>query len=166
MLSVRKATITDAKAMLNIYAPYVTGTCISFETHVPTLEAFSARIEKGIKDYPYVVCEVGQDIVGFAYASRHRERAAYNFSADVSVYVSPAYHNRGIGKALYGELFALLKSQAIYMLFAGIALPNDASVGLHRSFGFKEVGVYHNVGYKFDKWLDVMWMEKSIKEIF
>ena len=163
MLFIREATICDAEAILNIYKDYITDSCITFETEVPSLEEFSSRIEKIIEGYPYVVCEVEGKVTGFAYASKHRERAAYKYSADVSVYVSALYQGRGIGKALYTKLFELLKNRDICMIYAGITLPNDKSISLHKSFGFEEVGIYHNVGYKFGEWLDVVWMEKAIK---
>ena len=164
MFHIRNATIDDSKAILDIYAPYITDTCVSFETQVPTIGEFRLRVKEIINSYPYIVCEDGNDIIGFAYASRHRERAAYKYSAEVSVYVSPAYHRCGIGKSLYMELFELLKTQDVCMVFAGITLPNDKSVGLHKAFEFKEVGVYHNAGYKFGEWLDVLWMEKLIRK--
>ena len=161
---IRVATPADAAAILGIYAPYVTGSCISFETDVPTVKEFTARVENNIKDYPYLVCETDGGIVGYAYASKHRERAAYKYSADVSVYIASAYQGQGIGKALYTRLFELLRERGIYTAFAGITLPNDKSVGLHKALGFSEVGVYHNVGYKFGKWLDVIWLEKPLLE--
>ena len=159
---IRNAAPADAAALLAIYAPYITDTCVSFETEAPTVEEFAMRIAGIIKDYPYLVCEIGGQIVGYAYASRHRERAAYLYSADVSVYVAPEHHRRGVGRALYTRLFALLKEQGIRMTFAGVTLPNEGSVGLHRAFGFRSVGVYHNVGYKLGQWLDVLWLEKQI----
>jgi len=103
-------------------------------------------------------------IVGYTYASKHRERAAYKYSADVSVYVAPEYQRRGIGSALYTRIFELLRRQGIYTVYAGVALPNEKSVGLHTSLGFREIGVYKNVGYKFGKWLDVLWLEKPLKD--
>jgi phosphinothricin acetyltransferase len=130
---------------------------------VPALSDFTKRIESIIKNYPYLVCEADGNIVGYAYVSRHRERAAYKYSADVSIYVASAYHRQGIGKALYTKLFDLLKGQHIYTLYAGIVLPNESSIGLHKSFGFNEVGTFHNVGYKQGKWHDVIWLEKPIK---
>lgn len=154
----------DAADILAIYAPYVTGTTATFETSVPTEEEFSKRIEKIQNDYPYLVCEVDGKVVGYAYASRHRERAAYRFSVEVSVYVALAHHHKGIGKALYERLFAALDDYDYYSAYAGIALPNEKSIGLHKSFGFTEVGIYHNIGYKDGKWLDVIWLEKPLKD--
>ena len=163
-IQIRDAKPDDAKAILMIYAPYITDTCISFETEVPTTIEFTTRIENITKNYPYLVCEVDDKTVGFAYAARHRERAAYRYSADVSVYVSPEYQRQGIGSALYKQLFDLLREQKIYTVYAGITLPNDKSVGLHKFHGFDEIGVYKNVGYKFGRWLDVLWMEKQLRD--
>jgi len=164
IMSIRGALLADAGAILKIYAPFITDTCITFETEVPSMEDFSARIENIIRDYPYLVCEADGNIIGYAYASKHRERAAYKYSADVSVYVSPEYHRHGIGRTLYGNLFELLRKQGIYTVFAGITLPNEKSAGLHQSLGFTAAGVFHKDGYKFGQWLDVMWMEKPLRD--
>ncbi|MBN1892447.1 MAG: N-acetyltransferase [Clostridiales bacterium] len=161
---IRPVKQTDAADILAIYAPYVTDTVISFETKVPTIEEFSKRIETIQNDYPYLVCEVDGKVVGYAYASKHRERAAYRYSVEVSVYVALDYHHKGIGKALYKRLFAALDACNYYSAYAGITLPNDKSIGLHKSFGFVEVGIYHNIGYKDGKWLDVIWLEKPLKD--
>jgi phosphinothricin acetyltransferase len=163
-LNIRGATAADSKAILDIYAPYITDTAITFETEVPAVSEFTSRVETIIKNYPYLVCEADGKIIGYAYATKHRERAAYKYSADVSIYIKSEYHGRGIGRKLYSDLFESLKNYKIYTAIAGITLPNEKSLALHKSFGFKEVGVYHNVGYKFGKWLDVIWLEKQIKE--
>ena len=163
-MTIRSATPADAEAILGIYAPFITDTCISFETKVPTISEFMTRINSLITSYPYFVCESNGKIVGYAYGSKHRERAAYKYSADVSVYVTPEYHRQGIGCMLYTRLLELLRQQGICTAYAGITLPNDKSVGLHKKLGFKEVGIFHNVGYKFDKWLDVLWMEMPLRD--
>ena len=161
---IRIAVPGDAQEILNIYAPYITDTCISFETEVPTVEKFTERIISTIAEYPYLVYYLDNRIVGYAYASRYRERAAYKYSANVSVYVATEHHRHGIGKALYEKLFELLRSQSVYTIYAGITQPNEASMGLHKSLGFTEVGTYHNVGYKHGKWLDVTWLEKQLRD--
>jgi len=163
-MKIRNATPADAETILKIYAPFITETTISFETEVPTIEEFAARIENITKNYPYLVCESDNKLVGFAYAARHRERAAYKYSAESSIYIVPEYQSRGIGKALYTKLFELLHYRSIKMVYAGITLPNEKSVGLHKALGFREAGVFHNVGYKFGKWLDVLWLEKPLKD--
>jgi phosphinothricin acetyltransferase len=163
-LTIRSAVSADSKAILDIYAPYITDTAITFETEVPTISEFTSRVETIIKNYPYLVCETDGKIIGYAYATKHRERAAYKYSADVSIYIKSEYHGQGIGRKLYSDLFESLKNYKIYTAIAGITLPNEKSLALHKTFGFKEVGVYHNVGYKLGKWLDVIWLEKQIKE--
>lgn len=161
---IRPVCKDDAAAILAIYAPYVTDTAITFETEIPTLEDFSKRIEEIQSNYPYLVCEIGGKVVGYAYASKHRERAAYRYSVEVSVYVSQDHHRRGIGKALYKHLLAALQNYSYYSAYAGITYPNEKSIGFHKSFGFAEVGIFHNAGYKNDKWLDVIWLEKPLKD--
>ncbi len=163
-LTIRPVRKTDVADILAIYSPYITDTVISFETDVPSIEEFSKRIENIQKQFPYIVCEADDKVVGYAYASKHRERSAYKYSVDVSVYVAADFHHKGIGKALYTSLFGLLEKYNYFSAYAGITLPNEKSIGLHKSFGFTEVGIYHNVGYKCGKWLDVIWLEKQLKE--
>jgi len=162
--AIRFATPGDAAEILKIYAPYITDNSVSFETEIPTIEAFTERMENIINNYPYFVYEVDGRIAGYVYASKHRERAAYKYSVDVAVYIAPEYKRQGIGKILYNKLFELLKNKGIYTAYAGITLPNEASVRLHKSLGFTEVGTYKNVGYKLGKWRDVAWFEKLIRE--
>lgn len=155
---IRLVTEADAAALAAIYEPYVRETIISFELTPPTEADMRERIQKTVLSHPWLVYETGDGVVaGYAYASKHRERAAYQWSVDVSAYVHPAYHRRGIGRGLYAALFAILPLQGFVNAYAGIALPNEASVGLHRAMGFQAVGVYRHVGYKFDKWHDVSW---------
>jgi len=116
------------------------------------------------KSFPYLVCEADGVVVGYAYASKHSERAAYRYSANVSIYVKPSNHRQGIGKALYTKLFDLLRDQGIYTVFACITVPNEVSIELHKSLGFSEVGTFHNAGYKLGKWHDVIWFEKALRE--
>lgn len=123
---------------------------------MPDINEFTTRIEKIVKRYPYIICECDGKISGYAYASKHSKCSAYKYSADISVYVVSEYQNQGIGRTLYTELLNRLQEQKIYTVYAGITLPNKKSVGLHKVLGFDEVGSYHNVGYKFGKWLDVL----------
>lgn len=159
---IRLATPADSEAILSIYAPYVRDTAISFETEVPTVDAFSRRIETICKQYPYLVYSIDGQIIGFAYASRHRERAAYCYSVDVSIYVLPRYHGANVAHQLYRCLFDILRALGYRNAYAGYRIPNDKSMRFHQKFGFVPVGTYHNVGYKLGKWHDMTWLEKMI----
>jgi L-amino acid N-acyltransferase YncA len=154
----------DAPAVADIYAEYVRDTAITFESVPPTPAEFAARIERIQKTHPWLVAEEDADgrVVGFAYGCPHRERAAYRWAADVSIYLEPASHRRGIGKALYATLFDMLRAQGLLIACAGITLPNDASVALHESFGFVPVGVYRQIGYKSGAWRDVGWWQLEL----
>jgi L-amino acid N-acyltransferase YncA len=162
-LRIRPVALTDAAAILDIYSPYIKNTVMTFETQIPSVEEFAARIDGIRSRYPYLVCEAGGKVAGYAYASQHQARSAYRYSVDVSIYVAPKHHHKGVGKALYRSLFDALKGYDFYTAYAGITVPNEASVGLHKGFGFHEVGTYHNVGYKMGRWLDVVWLEKPLK---
>jgi phosphinothricin acetyltransferase len=122
----------------------------------------AGRIERISRTHPWLVAEDGGRVVGFAYGSPHRERAAYRWAADVSVYIERPSHGRGIGRALYSTLFELLRGQNLLIACAGVTLPNDASVGLHESFGFALVGVYRGIGYKAGGWRDVGWWQLEL----
>ena len=160
---IRLATVDDALSIQAIYAPFVADTVISFELTPPSVDEMAARIQKTAGKFPWLVCVAAdQQIGGYAYASSHRERAAYQWSVDVSVYVSPAYQRRNIGRALYTALFELLRALGYQNAYAGITLPNPASVGLHTAVGFEPVGVYQQVGYKFGAWHDVGWWALSL----
>ncbi len=161
---IRSAAGGDAEQLLNIYAPYVTDTGVSFETEVPTVAEFTARMRESLERYAWLVCEVRGEIAGYAYGSMYRARPAYRFSVNISVYIREGFHRQGIGKALYEALFERLRERGFYTLIAGVALPNPASVGLHRALGFREVGVYHNIGYKAGRWHDVLHMELPLRE--
>jgi phosphinothricin acetyltransferase len=149
----------DAAACAAIYAPFVERTAVSFEEIAPAAEDFAAKIAQLSATHPYLVCEHDGAIAGFAYGAPHRERAAYRWAADVSVYVDPAWRRRGIGRALYVELLERLRAQRFQIACAGITLPNDASVGLHESLGFQLVGIYRGIGWKAGAWRDVGWWQ-------
>jgi phosphinothricin acetyltransferase len=159
---VRLANSDDARAVATIYRPYVTESAISFEEEPPTAEAMAGRMASTVG--PWLVVERDGCVVGYGYGSRHRDRAAYAWSVDVSVYVDAAHHRAGVGRALYRSLLALLKLQGFYAAHAGITLPNVASVGFHESFGFRPVGVYAKVGYKRGAWHDVGWWQLPLRE--
>src|SRR5262249_34128687 len=146
---VRVATENDGLEILEIYAPFCENSCpISFEITPPNLNEMRERVRSTLAILPWLVYEHDGKERGYAYASQHKPRAAYIWSADVSVYLNPLARRQGIGTRLYSYLFEILRSQGYYNAYAGVTLPNPASVGLHKSLGFKEVGVYEKVGYK------------------
>ncbi len=144
---VRLATPADAAAVAAIYAPVVRDTAISFEAEPPDAAEFVRRMEATLPARPWLVAEDGGRVVGYAYAGPHRARAAYGWSVEPSVYVDAGARGRGVGRALYGALLAVLRAQGFANAYAGVTLPNEASVGLHRAFGFEDVAVYRRVGY-------------------
>lgn len=160
----RLATIHDTEQILEIYAPYVQTTNISFETIVPSKEEMEKRIERVLVNNPWIVYEADKGILGYAYASKHRERVAYKWAVDVSVYVRQECIGKGIGKALYTALISILKLQGYCNVYAGICLPNDSSVGIHKYFGFSKIAHFNNVGYKFGQWHDVGWWEMILQQ--
>ena len=162
--TIRLASDADAAAIQAIYAPYVLETPISFELTPPSVETIAQRLHKTLPSYPWLVCaDAAGAVVGYAYAGRFAERAAYDWSAEVSAYVRRDCHRRGVGAALYTSLLALLKLQGYHTAVAIIALPNDASIGLHRSFGFKDAGVLNEVGFKLGSWHDVAYLELALQ---
>ncbi len=160
----RIARAEDAEGILAIYAPIVRETTISFELEPPTVEEMRGRIETTLARLPWLVCESDGGIAGYAYASRHRERAAYQWSVDVSVYVAEQRRRQGLGSRLYTPLLGMLEDLGYYSALAGIALPNPASVGLHEAMGFRSIGIYRNIGYKLGAWRDVGWWQKQLCE--
>jgi L-amino acid N-acyltransferase YncA len=152
----------DAAGIGGIYRPIVEATAISFEYDPPSDEELARRIDNTVPQYPWLVCEYGGVIAGYAYSGRIRPRAAYRWSVETSVYVHEEYRGRGIGGGLYQSLFAVLGAQGFVTAFAGIALPNDASIRLHERADFVAIGVYRNVGYKFGRWHDVGWWQRPI----
>jgi L-amino acid N-acyltransferase YncA len=157
--TLRLASADDAAQIADIYAPLVADTAITFEVDAPTVGEMRRRIIDKSMRFPYLVADDGDAVLGFACAGRHRTRAAYAWSSDVSVYVADRTRRSGVGRGLYTALLDLLTAQGYANAFAGIALPNDASVGLHRATGFQPVGVYRSVGYKLGTWWDVAWWQ-------
>jgi L-amino acid N-acyltransferase YncA len=150
----------DAAACAAIYAPYVSDSAISFEEHPPTAEELAARIRSA---YEWLVATRAGRVLGYAYGTRHQQRAAYRWSADVSVYIDPAHHRGGVGRALYEELIARLRTAGLWTLCAGITQPNEASNGLHAALGFTLVGTYRRIGFKAGAWQDVAWMQLDLR---
>ena len=159
---IRLAVAGDASAVAAIYAPIVASTAISFEENAPAAGEMQARIETTLRRWPWLVYADRGAVLGYAYASAHRERAAYRWSVDATVYVAERARGRGVGRSLYLALFRILGEQRYHRVFAGIALPNDASVALHTSVGFTPVGVYREVGFKLGAWYDVSWWERPL----
>ncbi|MDR3037125.1 MAG: GNAT family N-acetyltransferase [Coriobacteriales bacterium] len=157
-VAIRMAELEDAQAILDIYAPYVTDTAITFVSTVPTVDEIREKMLDIKRSYPYLICSVDGQVVGFAYANRTRPHEAYRWNAELSVYVDPGFHGRGIATALYTALFQILKAQGFSNLYAVITMPNEASVALHKHFGFKELAVHPADGYKMGAWRDVLWM--------
>ena len=170
-MNVRMAKVEDAKDLLNIYEYYVTNTPITFEYDVPTIEEFKNRIETTLKRYPYIVAEENGKIYGYAYAGAFKCRRAYDWSVETTIYVKNNCKRMGIGNVLYEVLEQELKDMGILNMNACIACPvqegrylNDDSIRFHDNMGFTEVGHFHNSGYKFGQWFDMIWMEKMIGE--
>ena len=161
--TIRLAAEGDAEGILAIYAPIVRETAISFEVEPPDVNAMRRRIADTLAHLPWLVCERRAEILGYAYAGTHRTRAAYQWSADVSVYVHAHIRRSGVGRALYTSLLRLLDLQGFYNVYAGITLPNPASVRLHESLEFQPIGVYRAVGYKLGAWHDVEWWYLALR---
>lgn len=163
-MNIRTVAIEDARFIEAIYRPIVENTAISFEDKAPSVAEIETRIAETLAAYPYLVAERGQHVVGYAYASQHRARAAYQRSVDVTAYVDQDARRSGIGSALYQHLLADLAARGFHTAHAGIALPNPASVALHERLGFNLVGVYREVGFKFGKWHDVGWWQRLLHQ--
>lgn len=163
-LHIREASIKDASRILEIYAPYIRETTYSFEYKVPTLQEFEARMAGIMKRYPFLVCEEEGGIIGYAYADTYGIRAAYDWCADLSIYVDKNHRGKGIGARLYRKLFAILKEMHLQNLYAVITGENNVSVCFHEKLGFEIFAVYPKSGYKFGKWLDVIWMQICLGE--
>jgi phosphinothricin acetyltransferase len=161
---IRLATPDDAPGVLAIYAPIVTGTATSFEEVAPTLDEMTKRIGDTLATYPWLICDRDGAVAGYAYATRFRARAGYRWSVETSVYIHSDHQRAGVGRALYRSLFAVLALQGYVNAYAGIAVPNYGSTGLHEAVGFEPIGVYWNVGYKLGKWRNVGWWSRELRE--
>jgi phosphinothricin acetyltransferase len=150
----------DATACAAIYRPYVSDSIVSFEARPPTAEEMADRIGNA---HAWVVADYEGVALGYAYASQHRERAAYRWAADVAVYIDLGHHRSGVGRALYTRLFGQLRAIGLWTVCAGITQPNDASNGLHRAMGFVPVGTYRRIGWKAGAWHDVKWLQMDLR---
>ena len=160
-MTLRFAAPEDVSALLSIYERYIS-TPITFEYTLPSLEEFARRVASVQTFYPYLVAEENGELLGYAYAHRIAERAAYHWGAELSIYLRPDAVRRGLGKQLYQSLIALLRLQGVRTVYGLGASPNPASEGLHRSLGFHRMGVQRNAGYKNGRWVDLIWFEQSI----
>ncbi len=161
-ITLRQACPEDAEAVLEIYAPYIKNTNITFEYEVPSLSAFRERMEGIMEGYPYLVCEIDGVMAGYAYAHRYKERAAYQWDAELSVYLREEYARRGIGRAFYTALMEILKEQNVRNVYGIVTSPNPPSEALHAAMGFRLFGVSQKTGYKLGKWIDVSGFERPI----
>ena len=164
MIELRLAKPADSGDILAIYAPYIEKTSFTFETDVPSPEAFAERISSYLESWPWLVCEVDGVIAGYAYAARYRERVAYQWSVESSVYIHDDHQRKGIARILYSALFKILKRQGFRNVYAVINLPNEKSVAFHESLGFSYFATYEQVGYKLGHWKNVGWWRLIVNE--
>lgn len=164
-MRLRIAAREDGSDIANIYAPIVRDTFISFEEVPPSADDMSERIESTLLTHPWLVIDQDGSVCAYAYATPHRSRSAYQWSCDVSVYVGEQSRRKGAARILYEALFSTLVRQGFKTAYAGIALPNDASVEFHEHMGFEPVGVYPNAGYKMGTWRDVGWWSRPLQVI-
>ena len=164
MIKLRLAKPADSGDILAIYAPYIEKTSFTFETDVPSPEAFAERISSYLESWPWLVCEVDGVIAGYAYAARYRERVAYQWSVESSVYIHDDHQRKGIARILYSALFKILKRQGFRNVYAVINLPNEKSVAFHESLGFSYFATYEQVGYKLGQWKNVGWWRLIVNE--
>ena len=164
--NIRFATPNDATAVREIYAPFCAeDSPVSFEIVAPTVAEMQNRIARTLERFPWLVCEREGAIAGFVYAGPHRERAAYQWSTEVTAYMHVAHRRVGVAEALYTALFALLRAQRYVCALAGITLPNPASIALHTKMGFELIGIYKNVGFKCGAWQDVGWWQLQLQPL-
>lgn len=171
-MKIENVVIEDANELLKIYAPYVAETAISFEYDIPSIEEFKKRIDSISSKYPYIkAIDDNDEIIGYAYASTFKPRAAYDWSVETTIYIKKDSRRCGVGRQLYNQLENELKKMGILNMNACIALPKEEdshltmdSIHFHKKMGFSDVGVFHDSGYKFNTWYDMIWMEKMIGE--
>ncbi len=160
--NLRMATVADAAAIGGIYAHYVEHTTVTFEYDTPSVAEMERRISATLGFYPYLVCEAGSGVIGYAYSGRHMARAAYQWNAELSVYIHKAYTGKGAGSMLYKSIIAISAMQGLRNLYGCVTTPNPASEKLHQRLGFERAGTWRESGYKFGQWRDVSWFEKRL----
>jgi phosphinothricin acetyltransferase len=164
-LRIRDAVSADTEALLAIYRPFVLETSVSFELTPPSAAEFGQRIAAAQSQWAWLVAERDGALLGYAYGSAFRSRPAYRWSVETSAYVHAAHRGQGVGRALYERLLRLLADKGYCMAYAGIALPNEASVRLHEALGFRDVGVFRRAGRKFGQWHDVSWWQRELRDL-
>jgi phosphinothricin acetyltransferase len=159
---IRDAQAADAAACAAIYAPYVTGTAVTFESEPPGPAEMAGRIEAAQRRHAWLVAEADGGVIGYAYGGPHRTRPAYRWTCEVSIYLEPGRRRAGAGRALYGALLDRLAARGIRTVVAGMTMPNEASAGLHAALGFEPVGTYRRIGWKLGAWHDVAWVQRTL----
>lgn len=162
--NIRLIHLNDAQATLEIYRPYVEKTIISFEYDAPGIEEWEARIKTITADYPWIVCEHNNEVIGYAYASRHRYRTAYSWAVESTIYLSEKFHHKGIASILYRTLFELLRLQGYVNVYAGVTVPNIKSEKFHLAAGFYDIGYFKKIGFKFGAWHDTRWFQLHLAD--
>lgn len=162
--TIRLITPADAKEALDVYAPYVLTTANTFEYVVPSETDFLNKIEKITAQYPWLVCTHNGKVIGYAYGSTHRDREAYQWSPEATVYIAEDHHRKGIATVLYNALFKILRMQGYINIYAGVLMTNEESVGFHRAMGFHDIGIYRNIGYKLGEWRSNLWLELHLQD--
>lgn len=161
-MELRLVTSQDSKEILAIYAPYIKETVITFEYDIPSLEEFTNRVVTISKNMPYIVATNNNEIIGYGYASLYRERRAYAWAVELSIYVDNTKKQRGVGTKIYDAILGLLKELGYCRVYSCVTYPNPPSIAFHTKYGFQEIGVFHKAGYKFGKWFDILWLELDI----
>lgn len=154
----------DEERLLQIYTPYVTHSSVSFEYEIPSLEEWTQRIRSIAEEFPFIVCTDNDEVVGYAYAGKHRSRKAYSWSCECTVYLDAKHHGQRIGRVLYQCLFDLLRLQGYYNVYAAVTVPNPRSESFHLACGFSEIGYFTKTGYKFGRWHDTRWFQLHLAE--
>jgi L-amino acid N-acyltransferase YncA len=163
--TIRIAVPSDAPAVQSIYAPYVLDTAITFDTVVPEVHQLEVLIAKTLERYPWLVAESGGKVIGYACATPHRDRVAYRWCVEASVYLAPDFHGGGVALRLYEALFSILRRQGFVRCYAGITIPNPKSLRFHEKFGFQHIACFQRAGYKLGQWHDVAWLEYEIQPL-
>lgn len=163
MVSIRDVNLEDAEKLENIYRPYVENTAITFDYEVPSVAEFEDKINHTLQKYPFLVAEKNGEILGYAYASEFYPKAAYEWTAEITIYLDKKARGQGIGEELYTELESRLKDNGIFRITSCIAYPDEGSISFHEKNGFRKVAHFEKVGYKFNRWWDVVWYQKDIR---